>query len=256
MKTRIEVFGLALLAAACKSEDRLAPPAPVPVAAVSVVQPAIAALPVGGTLSLSAQVTDGQGVVLTRRVVKWTSSDSMQASVLAIDSYGSAAIVTGMGPGNAIITATSEGKSGGIALTILGPPAALTLSPAAQQMPMGASYALTPVVQDAAGNILAPIGLSWASSDTTIATVDSTGVVTAAGVGTATVTATIQGSVQGQFVPQLNPVSAQRSFNELERRFPAHDSAPAGPSVSATAMVTVVAGLRAGLAAANQSRNR
>jgi uncharacterized protein YjdB len=245
MKARIEVLSLVLLAAACNSQDRLAPPAAAAgsssVAVVSVVRPSVTALPVGSSLSLSAQVSDGFGVVLAGHMVTWTSNDTTQATVVASDPMGREAIVTGIGAGNAVITAASEGRSGTIVLTILGPPAALSLSPSTQQLPKGGSYGLTALVQDAAGNLLPPNGVAYSTSDTTVAVVDSLGVVTAVGLGTATITATVAAAIPGIILgQQRNFISRLRSFHALGRNDTVrHDDFPAPQLISATAMVTV-----------------
>ena len=76
-----------------------------PVAAV-VVTPAVASVPVGGTVQLSATTRDSAGNVLTGRPVTWASSNTAVATV------SGSGFVTAVAAGIATITATSEGKNG------------------------------------------------------------------------------------------------------------------------------------------------
>lgn len=69
----------------------------------------------GATEQLTATVQDPNGDVLTARSVAWTSSDT---SIARVTSFG---LVTAVGPGAAIITATSEGGTAAAIITI--PPA-------------------------------------------------------------------------------------------------------------------------------------
>jgi uncharacterized protein YjdB len=91
-----------------------------PVASVTV-SPSSTSLLVGGTVQLSATLKDAGGNVLTGRSVSWTSDAPGIATVSA------AGLASGVAPGGATITATSEGKSGTAALTVtaLPPPGTL-----------------------------------------------------------------------------------------------------------------------------------
>lgn len=78
----------------------------VPVATVSVVT-ALDTLEAYDVLNMQAITRDANGNVLTRRVVRWTSSN---AAVATIDSVTGA--LTGLDRGTVTVTATSEGKFG------------------------------------------------------------------------------------------------------------------------------------------------
>jgi hypothetical protein len=77
---------------------------PVPVATVEVT-PSPGSVAVGATLQLTSTTKDASGNVLIGRSVTWSSSGT---SVAAVSSTG---LVTGAAPGEAMITATSEGKT-------------------------------------------------------------------------------------------------------------------------------------------------
>src|SRR5947209_18249074 len=83
----------------------------VPVASV-LVTPAVASLPVGGTVQLSATTNDSAGNVLTGRPVTWASSNT------AVASTSGSGLVTAVAAGVATITATSEGKNGMATVTV------------------------------------------------------------------------------------------------------------------------------------------
>lgn len=61
---------------------------------------------VGTTAQLSATIRDGNGAPLAGRMVTWTSADPSTATV------SGGGLVTAVGPGRAVITGASEGKSG------------------------------------------------------------------------------------------------------------------------------------------------
>ena len=76
-------------------------------------------------------------------------------------------------------------------------PATVAVAPATVQLTeLGATEQLTAEVRDQNGNAMAGAAVSWASSAASVATVSSTGLVTAVGNGTATITATA-GSASG-----------------------------------------------------------
>lgn len=89
----------------------IADSAPAAVASVSVA-PATANVGVGLTVPLTATPQDAGGNPLAGRVVTWSSSDPLIATV---DATG---VVTGVAAGVVTITATSEGQSGTAAVTV------------------------------------------------------------------------------------------------------------------------------------------
>ena len=69
--------------------------------------------------------------------------------------------------------------------------------------PVGDEVDLSVLVLDDGGEEITDASVSWSSSDTSVATVDSSGVMTAVGVGTATLTATLSGSATQSVAPRL-----------------------------------------------------
>lgn len=149
---------------------------PVPVVSV-VVTPDTATRGPGQTVQLTAMAKDSVGGTLTGRTDVWSSSD---VGVATVSSTG---LVTGVVTGNAVITATIEGKTGTSNVTIRVPINEITL---AQSSCTGSGsqtgttarlyttetceYSATP--RDAAGNTLLGRALTWSVSDTTVAKID------------------------------------------------------------------------------------
>ena len=161
----------------------------VPVAAVTV-SPASASVTAGQTVQLTATPKDANGNALTGRTIAWTSGNTSVATV------SSSGLVSGLAAGSATITATSEGKSGTAAITVTAvtvPVASVTVSPASASVPAGQTAQLTATPKDSSGNALTGRTIAWASSNTSVATVSSSGLVRGVVAGSATITATSEG---------------------------------------------------------------
>ncbi|AHG91641.1 Ig domain protein group 2 domain protein [Gemmatirosa kalamazoonensis] len=167
------------------------PPAPVASIAVSL---GSTSLTVGSATSATATLRDAAGNVLTGRPLTWASSDPTVATVSP--SGG----VIAVGVGSATISATSGGVTGSAALTVTAPPpapvAAVSVTLGASTLAIGATTTATATLSDASGNVLTGRPIAWTSSDPSIATVSSSGVVTAVSAGSASITAT-SGGVSG-----------------------------------------------------------
>ncbi|HVZ49181.1 MAG TPA: Ig-like domain-containing protein [Gemmatimonadaceae bacterium] len=100
---------LLLLAAACSGGKDAT--GPVPVASVSV-SAAATSIAIGATTTVTATTRDANGNVLTGRTISFTSGATGVATV------SSSGTVTGVAAGAAVITATSEGKSGTVVITV------------------------------------------------------------------------------------------------------------------------------------------
>ena len=157
-----------------------------------VVSPAADTLVAGDTLRLSAEAMDANGHPKAAAEFTWASSDTL---VAVVDDAG---LVTGVGVGAAEVTATSSGVTGRAALTVLAPaPTTVAVTPDTVALTgLGQTAQLAAEVRDQSGRVMAGVAVSWSSADTTIAAVDSTGLVTAIGEGATTVAATA-GQVSG-----------------------------------------------------------
>src|SRR5437016_2476181 len=159
----------------------------VPVASVTV-SPTTASVTVGGTTPLTATPKDSNGTPLSGRTVTWVSSNTAVATV------STSGLVTGVAAGSATITATSEGKNGTSAITVTNVPVAtVTMTPAVAGILVGATLPLTATPKDSNGTPLTGRTVTWVSSNTAVATVSTSGLVTGVAAGSATMTATSEG---------------------------------------------------------------
>lgn len=142
---------------------------------------------VGKTITLKAEVLPADA---TNKTVTWTSSDATVATVKD-------GVVTGVKAGETTITASAGGKnatvkvtvkvaatSGGETTTIAVTEVKITST--VTEVTAGETITLTAEVSPADATDKT---VTWSSSDTAIATVDSTGKVTGVAAGTATITA-------------------------------------------------------------------
>ena len=161
--------------------------APDPIAAVEI-SPSTASILVGGTTQLTAIARNVNGQSLVGRTVFWSSSSPTLASV------STAGVVTGISPGNAVIIASIEGKQASATVTVRAVPiATVQITPSPASTIVGQTVTLTATTLDAAGNTLTGRIVGWSSSNTAVATVNSSGLVTGVASGTATITASSEG---------------------------------------------------------------
>ncbi len=165
-------------------------PPPPPVANVSV-SLAATTLNIGQTTQATATTRDANGNVLTGRTITWSTSNATVATV------SGSGVVTAVTAGTAQITATSEGKSGSATLTVNAPApvpvARVTVSLGTSTLNPGQTTQATAITYDASNNVLTGRVIGWSSTNTSVATVSSSGLVTAVATGSAQITATSEG---------------------------------------------------------------
>ncbi len=163
----------------------------VPTVASVTVMPATATSNVGAKLALVATVKDKNNNVMTGKPVTWTSSNAAMAT---IDSTG---MTTGIAPGSVTFTASVAGVSGTANVTeaavVVPVVASVSVTPATATSNVGATLALVATVKDQNSNVLTGKLITWASSNSAIATVDANGTTTGIAAGTVTFTATVAG---------------------------------------------------------------
>ncbi len=166
-------------------------PAPAPARVTRVdVTPGSATVAVGATQTLTATPRDAGGAALTGRTVTWSSSANGVATVNA------SGVVTAVAAGTATITATSEGVSGTATITVPAPTTAVVeVAPNSKSLVVGQTQQLTATPRTASGAPLSGRPVAWTSTNTSVATVNNAGLVTAVAAGTATIRATIDGVI-------------------------------------------------------------
>jgi uncharacterized protein YjdB len=189
--------------------------------------PSVSTLTVGSTLTLQAQITDNAGNVLTNRPLTFASDAPAVAAVTA------AGLVTALAPGNARITATSEGKTGLASVQVVPlPVAALEITPASASLFVGDVRPFTVTARAANGTVLAGRSIVWRSGAPGVITVSGSGMVTGVAPGVALVVAESEGASATSTVTVSVPPVATITL------------APANPSISVNGLVQLVATLR------------
>ena len=156
--------------------------APVAVTGVSLNKPA-AALSAGGQEQLYATV---QPSGAANQAVTWSSSDGAVATV------SSSGLVTAVGVGTAEITvATQDGNKTAKCRVTVAPTAAtgVSLDKAAMTLSAGDQWQLLATVRPSGATNKS---VTWSSGNSAVATVSTSGLVTAVGIGAAEITATTQ----------------------------------------------------------------
>ena len=136
------------------------------------------------TRQLAATVATQGGVTLPSVQVNWSSSLS---SVATVSTTG---LVTAVGNGTAVITASTGSITGQATVTVAQVPATLAVTPDSVVLSgPGAMTSLSTSAADAGGSVIANPDLTWTSSDEAVATVTADGVVTAIAEGVAEIVA-------------------------------------------------------------------
>ncbi len=116
-RVRAYTPGTALIIARSGTESAIAPVSVLPAAVAAVRVEGARPLKVGDTLTLRAELQDQHDKRLSDRPIAWESSDD---EVAGVDPASGA--IDARAPGSVNITATSEGKSGQVSLTVLPEP--------------------------------------------------------------------------------------------------------------------------------------
>jgi uncharacterized protein YjdB len=157
------------------------------------VTPASASLDPGATLTLQVTLADagGNALPLAGRVITYTSSAPTVASV------STSGVVTALAQGSATITVMCEGQTAASSITVNAPAvASVTVTPSTATVGAGSTVQLSAVAKDANGIVIPGLTVVWSTSNSAVATVDNTGLVTGVSSGSAQITATV-GNVFG-----------------------------------------------------------
>ncbi|HVO35726.1 MAG TPA: Ig-like domain-containing protein, partial [Gemmatimonadales bacterium] len=165
------------------------------------------------TVQFSAVAHDQKGRPMADKVFSWRSSNP---SVATVSNTG---VVTAVGDGSATITAMSEGVSGTASVMVSRTAANLAVAPATATLTaLGATQQFTAAARDAGNNPLTGVAFTWTSSNPAVATVSPSGLVTAVGNGTATITGNTSGKTAtatvtvAQMVASVNVTPATSSL--------------------------------------------
>lgn len=182
---------------------------PIPIASISIA-PAAPTIQQGATVQFSATPRDAQGNALSGRVITWGTSN---ASVATVNTSG---LATSLAAGTSTISATSGGVTGQTLLTVTttAPPppppvATVAVSLGSGSLTVGQTTQASAVLKDASGNVLTGRAVTWSSSNTSAATVNANGVVSAVAAGGANIVATSEGKTgQASVTVAVVPVAS------------------------------------------------
>lgn len=143
---------------------------------------------IGATAQFSAEVRDANNQVINGASVTWSSLDAAVATVNA------SGLVTAAGNGTARIVGASGGVADTVNVTVTQAIASVDVTPDGAALDaLGATVQLSASVTDANGQAVSGASVSWSSLNAPVATVSSTGLVTAVANGTADIVATANG---------------------------------------------------------------
>ncbi|MDD3193313.1 MAG: Ig-like domain-containing protein [Oscillospiraceae bacterium] len=178
IKSYLSAAGMGNTATGTQAVGDMSGGSAVAVTGVSLDQTA-ATIKVGETLTLAATVKPENA---TNKEITWTSSNE---AVAVVSANGT---VTGKKEGTATITATtaSGGKTATCKITVKGTTASVTLNRTEIRLQKGDKYQLTAASTGGSGTVT----YTWSTGNSSVATVDSSGMVTANAVGITTITVT------------------------------------------------------------------
>ena len=143
---------------------------------------------VGATVPLTVEARDQFGDTIPGKTATWSSSAPVIATVSPTGQ------LQALAPGAVLVTATIDGVSGTLWLTVAPRTVALVTVTGPTSTPKeGDTVQLTATARDEFGNIIPGTTATWSSSDQNVAVVSTTGLVQTLATGTVAVTATING---------------------------------------------------------------
>jgi len=134
-------------------------------------------------LQLQAEARDANGFLVAGAAIAWSSESG---SVASVDAVG---LVTALANGDATIHATSGSASGSVNVTVAQSVATVAVDPPASTLAaLEQTVQLTATATDANGYAVAGATFTWSSDADAVASVNTSGLVTAEANGTATIT--------------------------------------------------------------------
>ncbi|HEX4684932.1 MAG TPA: Ig-like domain-containing protein [Gemmatimonadaceae bacterium] len=172
-------------------------------AALHVAPTGIVTLNAGVSQAFGVAGTNAAGQPITPIIVAWTTNDP---AVATVDANG--VLVAGAFQGTTYVVARTYGNLADSALIhVHAPVDHIVIAPAAGiQLVRGKTGAVTAELRDAGGHLIDDRTAAISSSDPTIATVSSEGVVQGLKIGTATITASAEGKTATLSVAVVSPI--------------------------------------------------
>lgn len=189
------------LAVACGDDGTGPTPAPRVPTSVIVTPASVTMTAIEDTTRLSAQVLDQDGQPIMGVPVNWLSDDVLVAVM------GPDGLARATGNGTATVTARAGDASSTATVTVEQRVAAIGVSPDSSVLVVGETLSLEVSSVDANGHAVGGAQVAWESSDTAVAKVGESGLVTAAGVGRTRIVVSSDG-VAGEAAVAVLPMPA------------------------------------------------
>ncbi len=182
------------------------------------VAPTSLTLPVNTTAQLVATAFDCKGNTIRNKKISFSSGTPSTATITPEGQ------VFAIAPGTATISAVADGKSASAQITVTPEAAAnITITPGALTLRETNTRLLTAVARNAQGVVITGRTFRWNSSNSSVAFVDQTGLVTAVAAGSATITAESEQTVGGANITvtripvstcQLSPANSRLTVSQ------------------------------------------
>ncbi|HKV72149.1 MAG TPA: Ig-like domain-containing protein, partial [Gemmatimonadales bacterium] len=203
------------------------PTAPPVVASVVVTPGGDTLATLGRTQMFSAVATDQNGNPVSA-TIRWHSTNAL---VVTVDSV--TGLVTAVGNGAAIVRATASGVNGDAIVVVSQAVAHVVISPPSGGFSaVGDTQRFTATAKDSSGALIQGVPFLWVSSDPSVVTVDTGGLVTTRGPGQTQITAAARG------IPGSAAMTVTQATTQLAFRVPPAD-AIAGASLNPAVQVEV-----------------
>ncbi len=163
---------------------------PPPVARIELSDSSLTLVPTSH-VTLHATLLDRMGRAITWRPLEWSTSDSSRATI------SQAGVVAAVAQGSATISATSEGISATVQVTVTAANAGvatIVISPGSSTLKLGETLQLTATAYDGTGAVVSDANISWTASvvrGQPVVTISPQGMVTAILAGEAKVEANV-----------------------------------------------------------------
>lgn len=166
------------------------------------VSPSSASIQAGSTQQFSAVGYDQYNNAMSGIIFVWSSSNLNVASVTAVNSEGETdGVASAIAAGNSQIKVSANGVSATASLTVTAPPpppppptvTTINVISSNTSITVGSTQQFSALATDQNGMAMSGVWFTWTSSDSTVATIDDNGLVTAIAEGSVQISASAQG---------------------------------------------------------------
>lgn len=182
---------------------------PLPISKL-LVTPSSKSLAIGSSQQMIVVALASDERVLSDRIISWSSSDT---TTIRISPSG---LATAVRPGTATIAASAEGKTATALLEVYIPVAFIQIETAQEPLLLGKQRQLVAVLKDSLGSLLTGREVAWSVSDTAMASITPSGIVTAKRSGSVSVAVASEGRSASALLRLEAPRAKQLDAGSLD----------------------------------------